>query len=103
RVDEQLEAWRRSGAWRMDPARFRYLEALAQRLPGQRGPVQALLRPRLEAALADYAQRVAATAASAPAPRRKPGPPGTPATPLAQLNAHIRSAAAARNGDEAPA
>lgn len=94
---EQLEAWRRNGAWRIDAARFRFLEALAQRLLAQREPVQAVLRPRLQAALADYAQRVAAAQPAAPAPRRKAE---AVATPLARLNAHIRTV---RQDDEAPA
>jgi hypothetical protein len=98
-VSEQLEAWRRSGAARIDPARFAYLEALAHRLPEQGAAVQAVLQPRLEAALADYAQRIPPPAPATPAPRRKTE---APATPLAQLNAHIRAAVAARSGD-APA
>lgn len=96
---EQIEAWRRNGAWRVDPARFRFLEALAARVPEQREAVQAVLRSRLETALADYAQRVAAVPPPAPVVRRKAE---TPLTPLGQLNAHIRAAAVARHGEEAP-
>ncbi|NML47630.1 DUF2894 domain-containing protein [Ramlibacter sp. G-1-2-2] len=96
---EQIEAWRRNGGWRVDPARFRFLEALAARVPEQREAVQAVLRSRLENALADYAQRVAAVPPPAPVSRRRAEPP---LTPLAQLNAHIRAAAVARHGEATP-
>lgn len=55
----QLQAWRREGAWRADPARFHYLEALAQRLPAQGEGVRQQLQAKLHAGLIDYAQRLA--------------------------------------------
>ena len=55
----QLQAWRREGAWRADPARFHYLEALAQRLQAQGAAVRAQLQDQLHAGLIDYAQRLA--------------------------------------------
>lgn len=51
---EALEALRRAGAERLDPLRFRYLQALAQRLQGQREPVRQLLAGRFATALAQY-------------------------------------------------
>ena len=50
---------RSEGAWRLDPARFRYLEALSRRLPSQTEPVRLLLQDKLQVALADYARRFA--------------------------------------------
>jgi hypothetical protein len=58
-VQVQLQAWRRDGAWRADPARFHYLEALAQRLRAQGAGVRQLLQDKLHTGLADYAQRLA--------------------------------------------
>ncbi len=99
-----LQAWRESGAWRLDPARFHTLEALVRRLDGQTPAVLERLKERLAKGLADYARRLAA----APAPGPSPAPVGpargprvTPArgyAPLAELNAGIRHARAARAG-----
>jgi hypothetical protein len=85
-----LAAWRSAGAWRLDPARFHALEALARRLPGQPEPVRRLLQSKLQAAVSAYAARVATAGPPAPAaPRRAPAAPGC--VPLAQLNAYIRT------------
>mgnify|MGYP006157018619 CR=1 FL=1 len=92
---EALEALRAEGAQRHNPARFHYLEVLAQRLPGQPAAVQQVLAQRLEQAVATYAReaRSAATAAAAP------GKGATPATaapsPLAQLNRDLTARASA--------
>jgi hypothetical protein len=55
----QLQAWRREGAWRADPLRFHYLEALAQRLQAQGPDVREQLQVKLHSGMADYAQRLA--------------------------------------------
>lgn len=55
----RLADLRRDGAWRLDPSRFGYLEALARRLPAQPEAVQAALLARLLAGVDDYAQRFA--------------------------------------------
>lgn len=72
-----LDELRQQGAWRFDPTRFRYLEALARRLPGQAPAVQQLLQDKLQAALHAYAQRWAqarqeADAAAARLQARRP-------------------------------
>ena len=56
-----LESLRAQGAQHHDPARFRYLEVLAERLPAQPPAVRELLARRLQAALADYASGVQAS------------------------------------------
>ena len=56
---QRLESLRSQGASRLDPARFRYLEALSRRLPSQTEPVRLLLQDKLQVALADYARRFA--------------------------------------------
>lgn len=84
----QLESLRRSGVWRTDPARFRYLEALARRVDAQPEQVQQLLRARLQAGIAQYAARVSREAPSAP--RRVVRK--TEASPLVELNRALRQA-----------
>lgn len=89
-----LEPLRAQGAERHDPARFRYLEALARRLPAQPPAVQQLLQQRLAAAVADYAARATAAAAAAPAVA-VPRPADPPGSPLALLNRELAARAQA--------
>jgi outer membrane protein OmpA-like peptidoglycan-associated protein len=87
-LQDSIESLRRDGAWRIDPVRFRYLEALARRIPGQPDSVRQLLEAKLQAALADYAARFAAqpiAAAALPVEGE-----ATACVPLVQLNHHIR-------------
>lgn len=95
-LQQRLAALRAEGAARRDPARFHALEAIARRLQGQPDAVRLLLERKLEAGLEELAQRPAS-----------PGPVGvrvsTPTSdPLAQLGAHLRAAAQARQGATAP-
>lgn len=61
--DEELPllSWlaflRSQGAQRLDPARFHYLELLAQRLDAAPAEVRGILEGKLKAALADYDER----------------------------------------------
>ena len=90
-VAEQLHALRRNGGWRVDPARFHYLEALARRADAQREPVRKLLEAKLLAGIAEFAARVSdGRVAGEPAPRRATRE--TPASPLADLNRALRKA-----------
>ena len=69
------------GEERVDPVRFRFIEALAERSAVQPSAVQAVLAHKLARALADYQQRC-----SAAMPMRVPCPaPVTPHSPLADL------------------
>jgi hypothetical protein len=56
-VPAALAALRSQGAERLDPLRFRFLEALAGRMAAASGPVQALIEARCQAALDDYTER----------------------------------------------
>jgi hypothetical protein len=79
-----LASLRSAGAQHGDPVRFRYLEALQQRLQAAPEPVRRILEDKLQAALAAYVgcePRVAAAESSPP-----------PSSPLAALNAYIRTA-----------
>lgn len=68
-----IEALRAQGAQRVDPVRFRRIEALARRSAAHRGEARRLLDGRLEAllsALARDVEPVRPAAAGAPAPPR---------------------------------
>ncbi|HEY2022229.1 DUF2894 domain-containing protein [Paraburkholderia sp.] len=67
-----LDAWRASGADRVDPLRFRFIEALARRAAGHSGAARRILDGRLSTLLDEYAATLGradkpkATVASAP-------------------------------------
>jgi len=88
-----LAALREAGADRHDPARFHYLEVLERRLATQPEAVRQLLSERLQAALQDYAQRVAQATSSGGAasggPAATPRMPSVHAAPLTRLNRYI--------------
>ena len=86
-----LESLRAAGAQHCDPVRFRYLEVLAARLPGQPPAVQQVLAARLQAAMEDYARLAQSTP-----PRQPPQAlPGTSPSPLALLNQELQARAQA--------
>lgn len=95
-----LEEMRRDGRWRVDPARFRYLEALARRIPAQPEPLRRLLQARFEARLAEY---TAHTSDAVPVAARRATAKDA-GSPLAQLMQVLRKArpdpAVAAGGDE---
>jgi hypothetical protein len=59
--EKSLLSWqaslRNEGAQRLDPARFHYLEVLAQRMDTASGEVRRILEGKLKVALADYGER----------------------------------------------
>jgi len=76
-----LDAWREQGADRLDPVRFRFMEALAERAGGHDGEARRLLDDRLRGlvdAYGEVVERAACRAGTAPAA-------GTRASPLASL------------------
>lgn len=60
-----LDAWRASGADRLDPVRFHRIDALERRAAGHDGDARRLLDARLEALLAGYAGDVERAGAQA--------------------------------------
>ena len=73
-----------AGAQHWDPVRFRYLEAMHQRMQAAPEPVRHIVDGKLQTALAEYAER---------RPQVHTAEPIAPATsPLAALNAYIRTA-----------
>lgn len=96
-LQARMESLRSAGAWRLDPARFLALEALARRIPGQSARVQGLLQQKLQAGVVEFTQRLAVMAAqetAAPAGRDAAGHGA-----LAQLNAYLRDASRAARMD----
>lgn len=72
-----LQAWHASGADRVDPVRFRFIEAMVRRTAAQPDAARRVLGARITALLASYAEAVAHapqqhSSASAAAPQ--PGP-----------------------------
>lgn len=89
-----LESLRAEGAQHHDPVRFRYLEALAARLPAQPPAVRQLLARRLQAAVVDYAERAQSAAPRSPVAAADAVAP----SPLAHLNQEL--SARARTGED---
>lgn len=91
--ESTLEALRAEGAHHHDPARFRYLEALARRLPGQPATVQRVLAGRLREAVVVYAGRARGGVGEDARPQRSAAP--TAGAALAQLNRELNARAQA--------
>lgn len=67
----RLDAWRATGAHRVDPVRFGFIEALARRAAVQQGLARRILDAKLNALLTAYAEAVErrqSTAAKTPPP-----------------------------------
>ena len=85
----------------MNPVRFRILEALARRIPGQPEAVRRVLQARFEARVAQYAADTDADhAGSVFKPRTSARQPASPLGALAQLLRDARPAADIAGGDE---
>ena len=87
----QLDAWRASGAERVDPLGFHRLDALARRLASADAPTRARLQPRIDALAKANAAALARKAATSPAAI-------DPARPLAAL---VAECTARRGGIDA--
>ncbi|MCI2262783.1 DUF2894 domain-containing protein [Xanthomonas indica] len=89
---DRLAAWRAQHAERLDPLRFRFLEALVRRTEAQQGKAREMLEQKLSALLDAYAAALAAappdTGDTADAAARSAQP-----SPLGALLAEHRSAA----------
>lgn len=59
-----LDAWRAQGADRIDPVRFRFIEALARRAANRSGEVRHLIDNKLSALLEAYRREIERAAAS---------------------------------------
>jgi hypothetical protein len=90
-----LDAWRERGDDRLDPVRFRFIEALGRRAAAHQGEARRILDDKLQRLLAAYDDDLARTR-NAPAPPAKSKPDDSPdASPLKGLLDHIAQHAAA--------
>lgn len=64
-IEATLHAWRENGADRLDPVRFRFLEALARRANGHGGEARRLLDDKLRKLVEAYRDALASTACKA--------------------------------------
>ena len=84
-----LEAWRERGDDRLDPVRFRFIEALARRAATQHGEARRIVDGKLQQLLAAYGEDLEKTR-GAPVPPAKLKRDDSPdASPLAGLLDHI--------------
>ncbi|MCI2243051.1 DUF2894 domain-containing protein [Xanthomonas sp. PPL568] len=92
---DRLAAWRTQHAERLDPLRFRFLEALARRTEAQRGKARELLEQKLSALLDAYAAALAATPQNTGDTAADAAVRSAQPSPLGALLAQHRSTAAA--------
>lgn len=69
-----LAAWREQGGDRLDPVRFRFIEALASRALGHEGAARRLVDDRLAVLLEGYAADLAKSPAGRPRAAAEPAP-----------------------------
>ena len=87
-----LDAWRARGEHRVDPVRFRFIEAMARRAAEHQGDARRILDDKLEGLLAAYRENLEKNAGVVPAAPQDAGSkqPVPPARgPLAELVEHI--------------
>lgn len=72
-----IDAWRERGADRMDPVRFRFIDALDRRAAGHGGAARRILDERLSRLMADYATDIARADAAGEVERRVRDADGT--------------------------
>ena len=87
-----LDAWRARGEHRVDPVRFRFIEAMARRAAEHQGDARRILDDKVDSLLAAYRESLEKRAGVVPAAPRDAGSkqPAPPARgPLAELVEHI--------------
>ncbi len=96
-VAERIDALRQRGAGRLDPVRFRFIEAMARRASAHEGEARRLLDARLEQLLAEHGAAVAKLEAL-----KKNMPPAAPVEGgLAELLAHVAERTGVAEGSAA--
>lgn len=93
-----IDAWREQQADRLDPIRFRFIDALARRAASHEGEVRRVLDERLVALLDAYAADLASAIAVAPDSATSPG---NARRPLGDLLEHLAGNAATWKRDVA--
>ncbi|MEJ8853387.1 DUF2894 domain-containing protein [Variovorax robiniae] len=82
-----LDVWRKQGAHRLDPVRFRFIEAMAKRTAAHSGEVRRLLDDKLAALLRAYGEDLAKAGPPTPRPKSSNSSQSNepPRGPLAEL------------------
>jgi hypothetical protein len=98
-----IDAWRESGAYRFDPVRFRFIEALARRSAAHSGDARRILDDKLARLLAAYGQDLERAQSEAAGERTQAARPEAQPVrgPLAELVAHIAQQAPMADGGAA--
>lgn len=96
-----LQAWRASGADRVDPVRFRFIEAMVRRTAAQQDAARRLLDTRVAALLAAYGEAVERASAQGSAVAAPPAAPQP--GPLSALTEALARHAAAQVDHDLPA
>jgi hypothetical protein len=81
-----LDAWRARGEHRVDPVRFRFIEAMARRAAGHQGDARRILDEKVAALLAAYREKLEEKQRAVAGMKQEPA---LPSGPLAQLVEHI--------------
>lgn len=89
--EAMLDHWRERGADRLDPVRFRWIEALHRRAAGQTGEARRLLDARVEQLMAAYAEHVAGAVSASSGDVDAVSPPAPAGSALAELLGYIAS------------
>ncbi|KAA0180044.1 DUF2894 domain-containing protein [Cupriavidus gilardii] len=97
----RIEAWRDSGADRVDPVRFRLLEALARRMSAHGGEARRRLEERLAGLVQAYEDGLGRAAATAAQPERGPAQRRRMTGPLAALVRQLRGDIEGQGADPA--
>lgn len=92
-----LDAWREQGVDRLDPVRFRFIEAMARRAAGHDGNVQRVLENRLAALLKAFADDLERAASKGGDAHNATSNCANPCGELAGLVDYIASRAPARD------
>ena len=101
-VQALLAAWRERAADRLDPVRFRFIEALARRSAAHNGDVRTHLDNKLSKLLEAYGVDVESAESKANANAGVATPNEPPARPLAELMAYISGQASANESTPIP-
>nr|WP_255650729.1 DUF2894 domain-containing protein [Cupriavidus sp. DB3] len=97
----RIDAWRDSGADRVDPVRFRLLEALARRMSAHRGEARRRLEERLAGLVQAYEDGLGRAAATATQPEQGPAQRRRMTGPLAALVRQLRGDIEGQGADPA--
>jgi hypothetical protein len=98
RARATIDTWREQQADRLDPIRFRFIDALERRTASRDGELRRVLDERLSLLLSGYAEDLATATLSG---QRSPIPSRPSRRPLGELLDHLASTSSKREGEVA--